>query len=235
MVLRLPLRSTSYDEVAPQGGIAVPPNAKTSLLAPMPTALFYSSAATADCNASNPEVKLIASNADWGAVNNLHYRIFCVLPGDYSGAGIIVLRTSGAPGEERYLRYYSPAGAVGHPAQQTGAQQATLRGLMLNGASHWVIDGLRLAGMRRPNALIHGAAYNVLTRMLIEQGASHLLLLSGGSDNTVQNSVIRTTAVVPNEDRHCIVIQGSERVKLLGNEIYDCAGDAIHQAPPRAR
>ena len=73
-------------------------NAKTSLLTAKATAPSDSSAPVAACDASNPEVKLISSNADWGAVNSLRYRIFCVLPGDYSGAGVITLSDKRCPG-----------------------------------------------------------------------------------------------------------------------------------------
>jgi len=187
------------------------------------------------CDAANSEVQIIKSNADWNNINSSSKRIFCVKPGDYTGVGKITLTASGVSSNKRYLRYYDPADPSGktHPVKMIESKRAVVQQLEFSGGAYWVVDGLTArrssGGALVLFANVTGTNFNIVNRILAEGGGSGQIDFKGpGTDNTIQNSVIRKTVLVPQRDIHCVWVgPGSTNARIVSNEIVDCAGDGI--------
>lgn len=186
-----------------------------------------------DCNPSDSEVAIIASEADWSGINDPTKRIFCVQPGDYLALGRIELTVSGTADAPRIIRYHHPTGDESiHPAAQAEADRAIIGGLRFRNADHWVIHQLT-ARPRDPGHInviwLDDGDHNLLDRLLVEGGGG-----GGGQvqiahqGNALQNSVLRNTILEPNADVHCLVVAGpASDFRIVNNEIYDCGGDSI--------
>lgn len=187
-----------------------------------------------------PDVRIISTDADWDDINDPALRVFCVEPGDYTGVGGIRLFADGAPGAERWIRWYDPSASddeTTHPVHMDEADRAVVQQLRVgyddDGAHHWRIDRLTVRGAPWGNPITFGSSNNVLNRLLVEQGQSHQISFSdGATDNTLQHSVVRRTERVPDADRTCINLAGGQvGTRIVANEIYDCAGDGIQFSP----
>jgi hypothetical protein len=177
----------------------------------------------------------IRREEDWARVNDMALRVFCVHPGDYVALGPISLQRDGTVAAPRVIRGVIPGDTrqLTSPVRLPVDQQPRIGGLVLEQAKHWVIAGLALGGMQQRGTLVRlgaGAQSNVLDRLLVESGgdeSGQVELL--GPENLLQRSVIRTTLVTTGKANHCVRIGGSARgSRLVANEIYDCAGDAVH-------
>ena len=175
----------------------------------------------------------ITAAADFDELDDAQFDTFCVHSGDYSSAGELKISSAGTASEKRTLRYFdaAQAAAVPHPVGLAQGARAVLQGLSFeSGAAHWQVVGLSLT--HSDGNLItfeDGAHNNLVDRMLLEGaggGSGQVQVI--GDDNTVQNSVLRKTAVVSGSDVHCIKIRhGAKGTRVVDSEIYDCAGDGI--------
>jgi hypothetical protein len=197
-----------------------------------------------DCDSGNPQVQLIRTNADWGAINDGSKSIFCVLPGDYTSMGSIKLTASGTSSAKRYIRYFNPDSPndATHPVRMNGGL-ATVKQLVFEGADWVVIDRLHVKepGQTRGNLVrfnpSSASTDNTLNRLLVEGGGDGGGQISfngtGGSDrNTLQLSVVRNTLVSPGSDNHCVLLTGdAKNTRVISNEIYNCAADVLQIHP----
>jgi hypothetical protein len=198
--------------------------------------LQIESASLPACDPNSPETLFINNAADWVYINDPAYRIFCVAPGNYSSLGTIHLTAWGTDTQPRVLRMQEPAngGIETHPAITPESGRAILAQLVLAGAHHWIIDGITVRGnSSTPGELVTiymQASNNILNHMLIENGSTNLVMVSGQgtNHNTIQNSVIRKSQPQPGMDHHCIAIASTasnEQIigtRILNNEIYNC-------------
>lgn len=139
------------------------------------------------CNANNPEVQFISSNADWSTINDSSKRIFCVKPGNY---GSVTLTADGTPNARRYILLDNSNDA--HPASLSESSQANVQ-INLSGANYWTIDRMSTLNTTASTAMnIKGLSqYNVINRMHIKNFNTYAITINHGSDNnTIQNSRI---------------------------------------------
>ena len=189
------------------------------------------------CDQANPEVRFIEKNEDWADINEPSYRVFCVLPGDYTDLGTIYITADGEDGNERWIRLYDPQAPNDestHPVDVDDTRRAIVErfnfGHEGDPATNWFVDRIT----KRGGSLVvwKGSERIVLNRLLMEHGHQALFAVLNAKDATLQNSVLRQTEIVPNADRHCIIIgQNSHGTQIINNEIYDCAGDGIQFGP----
>lgn len=193
-----------------------------------------------ECDANDPTVRIVGSLADWQDVNDPEFRVFCVLPGDYTAAGPIVLRTSGVPGVPRWIRYYDPTAPKDdqrHPVVLGPDEQAVVEGLRFEGVDDWVVRGLVVRGDWSAVRLLSGSERNVLDRLLIE--GAQVVFRTGAHDNTLQNSVVRDAPLVRGRDRVCVLLSGLNNggpvelhgTRIVNNEIVNCT-DSIQLHRP---
>lgn len=189
------------------------------------------------CNSRDPRVRIIKKNSDWSDINSSKFRVFCVTPGNYSGAGIIELKASGTQKSKRYLRHMDSGTKNGQPWRQKSSKRAILSGIQIK-ADYWVIDGLTVTDPKEAakNNLfdVKDSNDNVFNHLLLEHNAGHLFRITDGSKrNTLQNSVLRYTKVENSAEHACVFVSANDEygdtvaAHFVNNEIYDCAGDAI--------
>jgi len=178
------------------------------------------------CDTSNPKVLIIDEVADFEQLNNPDKTIFCIKAGNYDIYHRIF--TSGTEAEPRYIQHFNP---TAHPALMDEADRAVVRGLNFSGADHWVVDSITLRiNQRSPLVKMlprdGGADHIMLNKLLLEGGGGGGMVAMGGSNLTVQDSVIRNSFVSPFKDDMGIGFRGHNN-KVIGNEIYNMAGDSI--------
>ena len=186
-----------------------------------------------DCDPNDPEVKFIRNDADWQEINDARFRVFCVEPGDYRRPERIVLNQSGTEDRPRVLRWFDPANpsALTPPWRQRADRQAKIFYLYLQNTRWWVIWGLSIERNDQEQGLLllGDASRNVFSSVLFDD--AHVYLYFGNQHNVIQKSVLRNTERVPDQDRHCITINGRRTPQhfnaFVENEIYNCAGDGL--------
>lgn len=217
--------------------------------------VHYEAGLLPPCDVSNPEVVIIADDSQWRKeVNSAQKRIFCLEPGAY---GSLTLTESGTSNNPRVIR---PSRLLGSPWMLTSADQVVIQGLTIK-AKHWLIDSVVFRDLPVANdssnghhlvQMIDNSAYITLNNILAEQGID-LVTFRGGTHHILQNSVLREPyrahkgAIVPSTfggrtdsqgqllepgDSNCIRLIAAKYVKILNNEIYNCAGDGIQSNPP---
>jgi hypothetical protein len=174
-------------------------------------------------------------------------RVFCVDPGDYRAARHVEIRASGTASARRYLRFNAPFPA---PPAIEQASRAIFHGLLLDGASWWVIEGITIQPTGPQDlaylVAIFGGTRNVLEGNLLDASLQSnmtrqngVVLAATGSGkpstwNSIQNNVIHggnknrlpidyTGVNVPSET---VVGAFNDHNKIVDNEIFDW-GDGV--------
>ncbi|HEY9197906.1 MAG TPA: hypothetical protein VIR60_00990 [Gammaproteobacteria bacterium] len=182
----------------------------------------------------------IASAEQLVQVSRSQGGIFCIHPGDYRAAGRLRLRRLIGSNGPKALIFYHPdfAVALRHPVDRAVGQQATVSGIDFEGGDGWLVHGITVRPVEGHNdktPLIWfrkgaGSSNNVLEQLLVEGGgggAGQIYFSATNDRNALRRSVLRYTRSAPDVDFHCIKVDGAEALVIEGNEIYDCAGDAI--------
>ncbi len=181
-----------------------------------------------ECDVENSEVLIIDEVSDFSQINDVGKTIFCVEPGNYIVD--LDLTRSGTAESPRYIRYFNSSETEEiHPVHMDESDRVVIEELFFLHTEHWVVDRLTVRdSITHSSVRMQPGANNItLNRMLVENsGGSSGMIAMGGSNNVIQDSVIRNTFVVPRMDDHCIVMYGAN-VKVVDNEIYNCAGDGI--------
>lgn len=171
--------------------------------------------------------RIISSNSELQSqINSSSYNVFCLNPGRYSA---IELTTSGNSGQPRYIIPNQSPNT--EPWRKSNSENVIIESIEID-AGYWNIHGVSIGEDHRgPYRIVHlqSRANNVvLNRTLIEGGRAMVDMGDGSNHNTIQNSVLRNTQIVPGQDSHCIYhADGSSYNKVLNNEIYNCAGDGL--------
>jgi len=181
------------------------------------------------CDASNPEVQFIRSNADWSTINRSDKRIFCVSPGDYRSLRHISLTASGTAEKRRYIILNN--GNDTHPGKLDKSQLANFS-LTLSYASYWTIDRASFfdtEALKEAYTFSPHATHNILNRAFTDHVARSVLLREDAHNNTIQNSRFQNmTDAYRRADNPAIIFWGSpssfeiKNTKIIGNEIYNC-------------
>ena len=180
------------------------------------------------CVAGDPKTKFIASAADWSALNHPNISKFCVLPGDYSALDKLRLSAGGTADRPRYLVLADHS--TDHPARMNEPSRAVISGLEVFG-SWWVIDRMTIRGQK--SFVRFAGDDNVLSRSLIEGGGGGggQINLGTGNRTVLRGNVLRDTVRRAKRDTHCIkATEFTHGVRLVDNEIYNCAGDGLQIA-----
>ena len=203
------------------------------------------------CDRGNPEVEFITLSSGWRKINNPSKTIFCVVKGDY--AANVHLYESGTANKPRYIIFYDAAEVDEiHPANMQEADRARIDQLYFLDTSWWVVDRITVKGTGESSVRMQpgdtkkkpgdtkkkpGATDIILNRLLVEgSGGGAGQVATGGKNLVIQNSVIRNTkrtrviqnGKVKGKDDHCIgVREGNKNLKIVNNEIYNCAGDGL--------
>jgi hypothetical protein len=181
---------------------------------------------------SGSGVLIISSLDAWNQINNPAYNVFCVWPGNYTSYGPIRITQSGTPAQPKWIRWYFPTGPGDevHPVNMTGNLRATIKQLTMDNADNWIVDRLTIAGSHSENGMVNGSDNVIWNRMLIENTTVNAVgIRTGASRSTIQNSVIRNTKPTPGIDVGCIFHENDTDTKILSNEIYNCASNALQQ------
>jgi hypothetical protein len=180
------------------------------------------------CDADNPKVLLIDEVTNFSQINSPDKTIFCVMAGNYDA--LLRITISGTATEPRYIRHLNP---TTHPALMPEADRAVIRGINFLGSDYWVVDSITVRqtdGVTKEQIRMlprdGGSDHIMLNKLLVEDGGGAGMIAMGGHDLTVQDSVIRNSFVTPNKDDNGVVFRGHNN-KLIGNEIYNHAGDSI--------
>ncbi len=186
---------------------------------------------------SGSKTLIIDSVNDWQKINDPAYTNFCVKPGDYRGAGVITLTSSGSAQEPRVIQLFSDDNT--HPAKLPEGQQALLGGMRLGNGSaaarYWVIDRMSFVGLRK-NGMVginEGSSDNILNRIVMRNNMTGIDLQNGAHRNVIQNSYIGDmTEEAIRADIVCIGLQSYQGgaviadTRIVGNELVNC-NDAI--------
>jgi len=178
-----------------------------------------------DCTVGNPRIKFVQSLSDWYAINDPQFRTFCISPGDYRNLGEIKLTANGTADAPRYIVYNGESSD--HPARMEESERAIIKGLGLEGA-WWVVHRLTIRG-EGAFVDVYGDD-NLISQTLVEGGGGGAgqIKLAGGERVAIVDSVLRNTGKMAERDFHCIkATKPAGGIRLVGNEIYDCAGDGL--------
>lgn len=202
-------------------GAAVPAKVKEFAAAVFP--------AHPDCN--GPRTFIISSNDDWKRINDSLFDVFCVLPGDYTTSGPVVISQHGSAAKPKWLLLNDPANPTDetHPVKLAVGKRAILKQLVMDGASYWMVDRIAIDGSLGSNQIINGATDVVWNRMLVEDvsNTAAVALNHGVRNITIQNSVIRNMVPKPRVDLGCIEHERDTNTRILSNELYNCASNGI--------
>ncbi len=159
----------------------------TPVTVPGETSSYLEPVNLPECDASNPEVQFIRSNADWKTINSSSKRIFCVSPGNYSSLGNIKLTVSGTAQKRRYIVLNN--GNDTHPGKLDKSQLANLS-LNLEVASYWVIDRVASFDVNIRHSFLVGknSTHNIFNRMFTRNLHHTMWIRNGANYNTIQNS-----------------------------------------------
>ena len=139
-----------------------------------------------ECDASNPEVQFIRSNADWSKINSSSKRIFCVSPGNYSSLGNIKLTVSGTDGKRRYIVLNN--GNDLHPGKLNKSQLANFA-LDLQAVNYWVVDRAASFDVNIRHSFIIGknSTHNIFNRLFTQNLYHTMWVRDKAHYNTIQN------------------------------------------------
>lgn len=166
----------------------------------------------------------IAPSTPWSSINWSNNTI-CLEAGDHTGKGTLNLGASGTAGTYKVLRYYSSNDTNDDPWNQ-GSNQAKIFSVNANGNDYWILNRLTIDpnnGTTNGIDLPSGSTYNIISRTLLQKTNGRLVEIAG-DNNTVQNSVLRTTwtpGPVAQENQ-CLSVNNASNVHVVNNEIYDC-------------
>ena len=193
------------------------------------------------CNESDSNVLFIRTKDDWKRINDTKHNVFCVLPGDYSAAGVIDLRASGTENSKRWIRWYDPDNPndkTTHPVDMEHSKQAVVRQIFVGGinepsaASYWIIDRLVIRGSVGANQIANNSSKNIFNRIVIEEGRSAYFVFNDSNNNVLQNSVLRNAKMVPGSDRCLVYFSQNLNDRVVNNELANPAGGGCVQQGP---
>lgn len=176
----------------------------------------------------NCQVTIVPSDTEAQAEGKVNggSQFICIEPGEYNY--VLDITVSGTENVRKVLRYNAVGDAGDDPWEQLDADQADLDGLHIGG-DFWIIHRLTFDADGAVTSSRTDGGDNIFNRVLFQgAGGNMLLFYSSASNNTLQNSVLRQTVKTPGSDVHCIDIGFNPvSLRLVNNEIYDCAGDGI--------
>lgn len=171
----------------------------------------------------------ITASTPWSSINWSN-NVICIEAGDHSSKGALTIRASGTASNRKILRYVRQSDNGDDPWRQSSGNRATIKRIVLDGASYWILHRLTVDGGGAVQEAVKfldssGASNNVLSRILVENSGDNLVAVSGqGNDNnTIQNSVLRKCVVAPGLDSSAVSLSGNARnTSIVNSEIYDC-------------
>lgn len=168
--------------------------------------------------------QIISASTPWSSINWSN-NVICIEAGDHTAKGRLALQASGTSGARKILRYYRSNDTDDDPWNQSDTTQARLFAIDANGKDYWLIHRLTVDpdfGSTNGIALLTGSDDNIVNRMLLQRTDGRLIEISG-NNNTVQNSVLRTTKTRnDSQENQCISIANATNTKIVNNEAYDC-------------
>lgn len=167
----------------------------------------------------------------WSAVNWSN-DVICIEAGDHTGRGTLTLGSSGTSGTHKVLRYARASDNNDEPWNQSVENQARLSAIQTNNRSNWIIHRLSFTEQSYTTHITSGGTsqHIIISRILGEgigssgpAGDEVIIGIDGGSDITIQNSVVRNCQVQANKSHVAIAVGNSTRPRITNNEVYNCA------------
>lgn len=177
------------------------------------------------CDANNPEVQFIRTNAEWSNINSSSKRIFCVSPGDYRSLGNIKLTASGTAAKRRYIILNN--GNDLHPGK-LDISQIAMYSLRFSNADYWVIDRQAFINSNVSTIInfASGSSYNIINRMYTNDIVSSVQIHHMSNNNTIQNSRFENMKGPSDGVAIALINWGSDyyevkNTKIINNEFVD--------------
>jgi hypothetical protein len=168
---------------------------------------------------------------NWSAIDWSN-DVICVEAGDHTARGTLTLGASGTSSKYKVLRYYRSGDTDDDPWNQSPNNRAIVAALDPHDRDYWIIHRLSFT-QRRTTPHIdfpQGSTSNniIISRILGEgigstAGDESIIFIKNASDIWVQNSVVRNCQVIPGRSFRAINWGDVTRVRLVNNEVYDCA------------
>lgn len=192
------------------------------------TARYECRAGNPSCNVDVNELasrncdQIITPSAPWSSINWSNNTI-CIAPGDHTAKGTLVPLSSGTNGSPKVLRYYRSSDNNDDPWNQSGANQARITKLDLNGKSDWIVHRLTFVGSGNDSQIYLRDSFNTIVNRVLATGTgwSNYFADNGADTNTLQNSVLRNNARARGMDVMAIVICNASNTRVVNNEVYD--------------
>lgn len=192
-----------------------------------------SSGCNIDLTPPSCDVFISVSDSNWSKIySNTGAKSYCIEPGDHTSKGVITLNFSGTSSQRKWIRSTTNQ----NPATQSVGARSTVKQIFFNGGQYWVIDQLALNGLGSSDPGLWFKAgsnsdNNIVNRSLIENAGARytgVVYIDVGSDyNTIQNSVIRNSQFVRDEDNDCVQLGNVTGTRIVNNEIYNCKGKGV--------
>lgn len=159
-------------------------------------------------------------------------RVFCFAPGNYKSAGLITITKDGSSSARRWMRL---AGSdTTHPVKLSTSKRAVIKFLAFKGASYWTVHRMTVDGDKvystRTVELDSSSSNNIFDHMLVEENGRNTgaFEIKGADRTTVQNTVVRNSAKLPNLDNSAVTCGNSATdCHIVNNEVYNHAGDGV--------
>jgi len=167
----------------------------------------------------------------WSAINWSN-DVICIEAGDHTGRGTLTLGSSGTSSTRKVLRYVRASDNNDEPWNQSVENRSRLSAIQTNNRSYWIIHRLSLTEQSYTTHITSGGTsqHIIISRILGEgigssgpSGDEAIISVDGGSDITIQNSVVRNCQVQANKSHVAIQAGNSTRTHIVNNEVYNCA------------
>ena len=184
-------------------------------------------------------VDVDGTTATWADITgNTADNVFCVRPGQHTGKGLLTLNFGGSAdtlaGRNWLLCVNASDQLIDTVAiDRVAADACSMEGIYLNTDSdYWVIHGFDIAGDSH-GSIDCGDTTNEGDFVLIngnvldggnQTSTQNVISIGNCEPFTIQNNVVRNSAIGAGDDAHCISISDNrDDGKVLNNEIYNCS------------
>jgi hypothetical protein len=152
--------------------------------------------------------------------------VICSDPGDYTGKGTINITASGTSGSRIVFRYTRSGDNDDEPWNQSGANQATFRKILLSG-DFWIIHRIRVDANSGEGFSISFGDDNILSRVEAFNGGDNILVESAGT-NTLQNFYSHNATLAPGNDSNGVALGGGGSPRVVNCEVKDVPSHGIY-------
>ena len=180
--------------------------------------------------------QIVAASTPWSSINWSNDTI-CIEAGDHTAKGALIIPPSASGSGARYkvLRYHRSNDSNDDPWKQSGANQAKIQKLIVDGADYWLIHRLSwaatTASLGSRITLQRGNSNLILSRILIEgsglSGVAYSAIAASDCANPIDNFTLQNSVVRGFYGKAGVPAVGvslpceGQNVRVVSNELYD--------------